>query len=135
MGYLSVISVEGIYACLSHHQIVPKHIDDPWEGLWNKRVIFYTRTPSEHIEINIYRGYEKCYLEVDSSRKDIIDQAIQIVDQRKLCNHALKWIEDTKLKIHFEQVATDREAVELYRAINLMIQQLGIQKPVKKHHK
>ncbi|KAF2331495.1 S1 family peptidase [Flavobacterium nitrogenifigens] len=36
LGYTSVMSVEAIYNCISHHRIVPKSIDLRWDGFWNK---------------------------------------------------------------------------------------------------
>jgi V8-like Glu-specific endopeptidase len=36
LGYMSVISVEPLYVCLSHHGILPKIQSDGWDGLWDK---------------------------------------------------------------------------------------------------
>ena len=34
LGFLSILSVEAIYVCLAHHHIVPKEINDTWNGFW-----------------------------------------------------------------------------------------------------
>jgi S1-C subfamily serine protease len=34
LGFFSVISVEAIYNCISHHRIVPKEVDEIWDGFW-----------------------------------------------------------------------------------------------------
>lgn len=36
LGFMSVISVEPLYVCLSHHGILPKAQSEGWDGLWDK---------------------------------------------------------------------------------------------------
>lgn len=38
-GFMSVITVEPIYECLSHHNILPKIQKDGWNGLWGEGAI------------------------------------------------------------------------------------------------
>lgn len=37
LGYLAVLSVEPVYNLLAHHNIVPNHIDELWDGFWNTK--------------------------------------------------------------------------------------------------
>ncbi len=36
LGFMSVISVEPIYTCLAHHNILPDFQKEGWNGLWDK---------------------------------------------------------------------------------------------------
>lgn len=35
LGYTAVLSVEPIFACLSHHKILPTEQKEGWDGLWD----------------------------------------------------------------------------------------------------
>lgn len=74
LGYLSVMSVEGIYNCIAYHRIVPEHIDEQWEGFWNKESKLFSANPSDHIDVSIYRGKGKFYIDLFSYRKDVIEK-------------------------------------------------------------
>jgi len=60
LGYLAVLSVEPIYNCLAHHEIVPPEIDRVWEGFWNTKSAHFTNLKSplgfQHVSVEIYRG-------------------------------------------------------------------------------
>jgi len=47
LGYQAILSVEPIYHCLAHHKIMPKHIDETWDGFWNEELTDFTRAISE----------------------------------------------------------------------------------------
>jgi S1-C subfamily serine protease len=35
LGFMSVLSVEAIYSCLVHNKILPKKINEEWDGFWD----------------------------------------------------------------------------------------------------
>ncbi|MDR3010889.1 MAG: serine protease [Sphingobacterium sp.] len=47
LGYLAVMSVEGIYTCLAHHKLIPKYMDEQWDGFWSKETVRYRGSGSE----------------------------------------------------------------------------------------
>jgi hypothetical protein len=129
LGYLSVMSVEGIYNCISHHRIVPKHIDAMWDGFWNRESVMYSSSPSDHVDISIYRGEAKYYFEVFSYRKDIIENAIHIVEHEKSKDFSIEWRHDKMIKIDFKESSiSEDEANKLYSKLNQMVTQLGVKK-------
>jgi hypothetical protein len=129
LGYLSVMSVEGIYNCISHHRIVPKHIDRMWDGFWNRESIMYSSSPADHVDISIYRGENQYYFEVFSYRKDIIENAIKIVEREKGKDISIEWRHDKMIKIDFkEKSINEEEANNLYSMLNEMVNQLGIKR-------
>lgn len=128
LGYLSVLSVEGIYNCISYHRIVPKHIDEEWDGFWNKESCGYSHSSSEHVDISIYRGQNKYFLEVYSYRKDIIENSINIIVAKRGLSYSVEKQNDNKIKIHFEDNSiTEDEANSFYSSINKMVKKLEIE--------
>lgn len=125
LGYLSVMSVEGIYNCISHHRIVPEHIDKKWEGFWNKESKMYSANPSEHIDISIYRGTGNFYIEIFSFKKDVIEKAILIFDKEEKDSYSVNWIHDKMIKIEFSKAINENKANELYSTIIDMVEGYG----------
>lgn len=127
LGYLSVISVEGIYNCISHHRIVPKHINAIWSGFWNREYTMYSSNSTDHVYISIYRGDGRFYFEVYSYRNDIIENAIKIVNMLTGIDFSINWIHDKMIKIDFKEHSfTEVDANSLYFKLNEMVSQLGI---------
>lgn len=129
LGYMSALSVEGIYNCISHHRIVPKHIDEIWNGFWNRESSFYATNASSHVDISIYRGDNKYYFEIYSHRKDIIEKAIQIFDQHKKEKYSVNWIHDQMIHVGFaDHSISEEEANKINELLNQMVTHLGIKK-------
>lgn len=52
LGFLAVLTVEPIYVCMSEHDLVPRHIDEAWEGFWTDK-----RTEAEKDAELIEKGW------------------------------------------------------------------------------
>ena len=127
LGYLSVLSVEGIYGCISHHRIVPKNIDDQWNGFWNKESIDYSDSPSDHVSVSIYRGFRNFYFEVFSYRQDVIHGSLEIFDASSLGFYSLTWIHNSMIKIEFKPGSINEDlANSLYSLLIKMTEGLGV---------
>jgi hypothetical protein len=127
LGYLSVLSVEGIYTCISHHRIVPRHIDEQWKGFWNKQSTLYANSSSAHVDVSIYRGHGRYYFEIFSYRTDILDMVIQLIDDNFGKAYTLEWYHDNMVKIEFvDGGITEGNSDKLYSKILEMIDALGI---------
>ncbi|RZK22066.1 MAG: serine protease [Flavobacterium sp.] len=127
LGYLSVLSVEGIYNCISHHRIVPKHIDEIWDGFWNTESKHYSESPSDHIDISIYRGYGSYYFKIFSYRSDIINNTISLIAKEFGGFHSLNWIHDSMIKIEFKEGTISEElANHIFKSLTNMVESLNI---------
>jgi hypothetical protein len=129
LGYLAVLSVEGIYVCISHHRIVPKHIDEEWDGFWNTENSMFSGHIS-HFSVDIYRGNNRYYLKISCMDTiTILTNSLKVIDDL-FCNfYAVTWIHDTMIKIEFKDGSIN-EAVanQLYQSIINMIQAAGFKK-------
>jgi hypothetical protein len=129
LGYLSVLSVEAIYNCISHHRIIPEHIDRQWDGFWNKEYADFYDGPSNHISIGLYRGKGNFYFDIFSYNNDVITQAIQILNDKTTCIYSITWRHDKMIKVEFRNGSIDEElATDLYTSIVGMVDKLGLKR-------
>ncbi|MPT35647.1 MAG: serine protease [Flavobacterium sp.] len=129
LGYLSVMSVEGIYNCIAHHKIVPECINIQWDGYWNKESKFYSASESEHVSIDLYTNKNKFYLEIFSFRPDIIEMSIREATSKLGQSQTVEYIHEKMIKIDIEKNSVDYGTVStLFNDISKRIESLGIQK-------
>jgi hypothetical protein len=119
LGYLAVLSVEPIYNCLAHHEIVPSEIDRVWDGFWNTKSAYFTNPKSplgfQHVSVEIYRGVLGLSLTVFCADRALLESAITKATTpfgRDLFN--TEEIHDKMIKITFEPSCTSYE--EVFRA-------------------
>jgi len=119
LGYLAVLSVEPIYDCLAHHEIVPSEIDRVWEGFWNTRSAYFTdpKNPPgfQHVSVDIYRGVLGLSLTVFCDDRALLESAVAEATTpfgRDLSK--TEEIHDKMIKIVFEPSRTTYE--EVFRA-------------------
>lgn len=129
LGYLSVMSVEGIFECISHNRIVPDHIDRQWDGFWNTEDFRLSKSSSEHISVDLYRGGAKdINIKVYCNfRDDIIQKAISILEASNK-KFIPTWIHSQMVEFEFSDKSITLEDAELlFKQIIVMIEQLGIE--------
>lgn len=81
LGYLAIMSVEGIYKCIAHHKLIPKHIDEQWDGFWSKEDTWYQASEYEHVSVSLYDREDKSYVDICSYRNDILDIVQKTVNE------------------------------------------------------
>jgi hypothetical protein len=131
LGYLSVLSVEGIYACIAHNRIVPSHIDEEWEGFWNTESTHFAFDCrlSNVSDIAIYRGKDRYYFTMYGFNENIRENALEIIAQKFKYFYSLTWIHEEMIKIEFKEFSLSEElASHIYNSILLMIDNLGIRR-------
>lgn len=129
LGYLSVMSVEGIYNCIAHHKIVPECINIQWDGYWNKESRFYSASESEHVSVYLYTNKNKFYLEIFSFRPDIIEMSIRESSSKLGQSQTVEYIHEKMIKIDIKENSVDYvTASSLFNDISKRIESLGIQK-------
>ena len=129
LGYLSVLSVEGIYACIAHNRIVPSHIDKDWDGLWNTESTYFVfnHNLSNSSDVAIYRGKDRYFFTMYGFNDCIRENALKVIDQKFKNFYALTWIHEEMIKIEFKDSSISEElASDIYNSILLMIDNLGI---------
>lgn len=126
LGFLAVLSVEGIFGCIAHHKIVPKNIDDDWDGFWNKQSTFFSQTEWDHVVVDLYTGHKGYYIEISSFRKDILENVIKLLDKSTPGQYQLEWRHEQMFKAIFAPSITDRQANKIYQDIIAHVGELGI---------
>jgi len=131
LGYLSIISVEGIYNCISHHHLVPKQIDKQWDGFWNTETTMFTDSSSpigyNHVDVAIYRGDGEYYFNIYAFRLQILNNVLEVVDEQFSGFYSLVWIHDHMIKVEFKHGSITEEQINnIYISINKMIERMGI---------
>ncbi len=134
LGYFSAISVEGIYTCLAHNRIIPKHIDEEWDGFWNEETISFKEDPNQPRRINnsslrIYRGIDKFYFVLYTENETVIKNTLEIIDNQVKHFYSLTWVHDSMVKIEFKEGSfTLEQANQTYSLIIEMMESMGIKK-------
>mgnify|MGYP000280019024 CR=1 FL=1 len=116
LGYLAVLSVEPIYNLLSHHSIVPDHVDRLWDGFWNTNSInlYDPSAPIgfQHAIIDYYTGVMGKYLKIFSANENALKSALEIVSSEiKSDSYEIEVIHEKMKKIVFDDSSINNKCV------------------------
>lgn len=77
LGFLTVLSVEPIYVCLSEHRLLPACQSEEWGGFWNVDTTHFMKPDDSLVlaSIEVFDDGKVQYLEVES-RHIGIDEAV-----------------------------------------------------------
>lgn len=127
LGYLSVMSVEGIYNCIAHHKLIPKFIDEQWDGFWSKVETWYQNSESEHIVVTLYDRPENANVSISSFRADILDIVKKMVMDLFQNSFVFEQVHDMFFRFHYAFKQDDTiKPVDLYVMINDIVAKFDI---------
>ena len=134
LGYMSVLSVEPIYVCLSHHNIVPDHIDKQWEGFWKTISSNYTDKNAplgfQHVSVSFYQGHMGKNIEIFCYDSAILQKAINLITSDiKPDEVRIEKIHDKMVKIWFLSIGVSESFVtRRYDAVKKLFEDSGFER-------
>jgi len=134
LGYMSVLSVEPIYVCLSHHNIVPDHMDKQWDGSWNTISSNYTDKNAtlgfQHVSVSFYQGHMGKNIEIFCYDSAILQKAINLITSDiKPDEVRIEKIHDKMVKIWFLSIGVSESFVtRRYDAVKKLFENSGFER-------